>query len=77
MEHDPLRNGNDAILRLGERCELRFNGIVGVCHGAMLWVLAVSFRDSVDVTTMKWQLSMLASTCAALHSTVVSPCTLR
>jgi hypothetical protein len=34
MKHDPLRNGNDAILRLAEGSELGLDRVVGVGHGA-------------------------------------------
>lgn len=34
VEHDPLRDGDNAILRLAEGSKLGLDGVVAVCHGA-------------------------------------------
>ena len=36
MKHDPLGDGDNAVLRLAERGQLRLDGIVGVGHDAVL-----------------------------------------
>lgn len=37
VEHDPLGDGDNAILRLAEGSQLGLDGIVAVCHGAY-WI---------------------------------------
>jgi hypothetical protein len=37
MKHDPLRNGDNAILRLAEGSQLGLDRVVGVGHGAC-WI---------------------------------------
>jgi len=34
VKHDPLRNSDNAILRLAERSKLGLDRVVGVSHGA-------------------------------------------
>ena len=36
MKHDPLSDGDNAVLRLAERRQLRLDGVVGVGHDAAL-----------------------------------------
>ena len=36
MKHDPLGDGDNAVLRLAERGQLRLDGVVGVGHDAVL-----------------------------------------
>lgn len=36
MKHDPLGDGDNAVLRLAERGQLRLDGVVGVGHDAAL-----------------------------------------
>lgn len=56
MEHDPLGNGDDALLRLIERRELGQDGIVGVSHDfttAPESVCTRSWLRAVPVATLR------------------------